>query len=294
MPSQIFFFMNNQEVGPYDENSARQMIAGGQISPNDLCWYEGLPEWKPIAQALPQFVAATHPPRPAATAGVSFRVEEKEYFKVPSITINNAEVVLEAGALQYMIGHIEVESNVPGVGKLLKSALTKEKAVRPRYRGTGTIYLEPTMGECHVLELKGEEWILDKGAFMACEPTIQIDMFTNKAWSGFFGGEGFFQTRVSGYGKVMLYAQGPLQEVSLQGQTLVVDGSFAVARTGGVNFSVERVTKSFLGSMTSGEGLVNTFSGQGTVLIAPIPNRFLAIMREFGFVRAAISRIKSG
>lgn len=166
--------------------------------------------------------------------------------------------------------------------------------VRPRYRGTGTIYLEPTLGEYHVLDLRGEEWIVEKGAFAACEPTVDLGMFTNKAFTGLFGGEGFFQTRVSGHGKVLVLAQGPLETVDLAGQTLVVDGGFAVARTASVNFTVERVTKSLLGSMTSGEGLVNTFSGQGKVLVAPVPNRFLSIMREFGSVRAALSRSRSG
>jgi uncharacterized protein (AIM24 family) len=35
--------------------------------------------------------------------------------------------------------------------------------------------------------------------------------------------------------------------------------------------------------MTSGEGLLNVFQGQGTVLLAPVPNRYMSLV---GAVRA--------
>lgn len=44
---------------------------------------------------------------------------------------------------------------------------------------------------------------------------------------------------------------------------------------------MQRATKSLFGSMSSGEGLVATFSGSGKVLIAPIPywrHRMMAFM----------------
>ena len=42
-----------------------------------------------------------------------------------------------------------------------------------------------------------------------------------------------------------------------------------MARTGSLEFKVERATKGILGSMLSGEGMVNTFSGYGSVMLAP-------------------------
>ena len=45
-----------------------------------------------------------------------------------------------------------------------------------------------------------------------------------------------------------------------------------MARSAGVEFKVARAGKSIMGSMTSGEGLLNTFEGTGTVLIAPVAN----------------------
>ncbi len=306
MPDQIYINENGQQKGPLTEQQVRELLQQGHISPAAFCWYEGLAAWQPLPQALPGFFAAPAPvvaapaapviqpaPQPAASVGsTEFEIIKSDMYQMPKITITNAEVVLESGALHYMIGSITIDSQLPSVGGFLKSALTKEKAVRPRYRGTGTIFLEPTFGHCNILELAGDQWILDKGAFLASDNGVQIDMYTNKSLAGLFGGEGFFQTSVCGYGKVLYFSRGPVEAINLRGETLVVDGSFAVARTASLEFRVERAVKKFFGSFSSGEGLVNTFTGTGTVMIAPVPNRFLTMIHEFGGLHAAIRGIR--
>ncbi|RPJ54872.1 MAG: DUF4339 domain-containing protein [Acidobacteria bacterium] len=306
MPDQIYINENGQQTGPLAEQQVRELLQQGRISPAAFCWYEGLAAWQPVTQALPGLLAVSTPaavpaagavvqpvPQPAVSGGTAeFEIIKSDMYQMPKITITNAEVVLESGALHYMLGNITIDSQLPSIGGFLKSALTKEKAVRPRYRGTGTIFLEPTFGHCNILELAGDQWILDKGAFLASENTIQIDMYTNKALTGLFGGEGFFQTSVSGYGKVLYVSRGPVEAIHLQGETLVVDGSFAVARSASLEFRVEKAVKKFFGSFTSGEGLVNTFRGTGTVMIAPVPNRFLTLISEFGGLHAAIRAIR--
>jgi len=315
MPDQIFIYRDNQQVGPLAEPQLRDLIQRGAVNTATPCWYEGLPQWTPIGQVLPALFAqqpvapvpqapmaaqpapaAYQQPATAVAAGpgsTTFEILKNEYYRMPKITIQNEEVILESGALHYLIGHIQIEAQMPSVGGFLKSALTKEKAVRPRYRGTGEIFLEPTFADVNILELNGDEWILDRGAFLAADRTVVVDMFTNKAWTGLFGGEGLFQTRVSGRGKVMYISQGPIERIDLANQVLRVDGSFAVARSASVGYALERATKSFFGSMMSGEGVVSTFTGPGTVLISPVPNRYLSVVREFGGLHAAISRIKS-
>ncbi len=303
MPDQIYINENGQQSGPLTEPQVRELLQQGRISPAAFCWYEGLAAWQPLAQALPGMMAAPAPaavapaapaaqPAAAPVGSTEFEIIKSDLYQMPKITIKNAEVVLESGALHYMIGNITIDSQLPSVGGFLKSALTKEKAVRPRYRGTGTIYLEPTFGHCNILELTGDQWILDKGAFLASDSGVQIDMYTNKSLTGLFGGEGFFQTSVCGYGKVIYFSRGPVEAINLRGETLVVDGSFAVARTASLEFRVEKAVKKLFGSFTSGEGLVNTFTGTGTVMIAPVANRFLTMIHEFGGLHAAIRGIR--
>ena len=62
--------------------------------------------------------------------------------------LNNDSLTMQAGALQWMTGKIDVKTDVKGVGdflgKVVKGAVTKESAVKPVYTGTGTVVLEPT------------------------------------------------------------------------------------------------------------------------------------------------------
>ena len=192
-----------------------------------------------------------------------------------------------------MQGNLELEANLPSAGGFLKSMVTKEHAVKPVIRGTGTVWLEPAFGDFTILELKGEEWILDKGAYYASEMNIEIGSFTNKSLSGLFSGEGFFQTKVSGYGKVVIYSNGPLETIELLNGKLVVDGSFAVARQGSVQLTVAKASKGIFGSMISGEGIVNTFTGTGKVMIAPAVNRYVTMINYLSGIHHRVMQIKN-
>ncbi|WOD41993.1 AIM24 family protein [Nodosilinea sp. E11] len=109
---------------------------------------------------------------------------------------------------------------------------------------------------------------------------MEVSTERNKLVTGLVGGEGLFQTKVKGTGKVVMVAQGPVETVTLQNDRLVVDGNFAIARSGSITYRVEQATKSLLGSMTSGEFLVNIFEGSGTVLLAPIPYWQVLLLRQ--------------
>jgi len=289
----LYILENNQQAGPYQEAQILGMIQQGRVNAQTMCWSEGMAAWAPVGQAFPAlFVGVPAAPALPTGGGTVFEVLQADLWKVPKITLRQEEVILEAGALHYMKGNIEIDSQLPSVGGFLKSALTKESAVKPRYRGTGEIFLEPTFGEVNLLELNGDAWVLDKGAFLASDRTVEVGLYTNKALSGLFGGEGFFQTEVKGRGKVFYMSPGPVQQIVMDGsETLTVDGSFAVARTASLQFEVAKATKGMFSSWTSGEGIVNKFRGQGIVMIAPVPNRLLTLIQQFGGLHAAISRI---
>jgi len=303
MAEHFFIARNNQQEGPYDLARIQAMVVGGQLAPETLCWYEGLPSWKPVSEVFPTLIGSAAPQTPVSpgeipasspTGHVEMEIIRSEFYQMPKITLDHAEVMIEAGAMHYMRGLIEMEAHLPSVGGFLKSKLTGEKAVRPRYRGSGEIYLEPTFGECHILKLEGEQWIIDQGAFLAAEAGVDVGIFTNKATAGLFGGEGFFQTRVGGRGMVLILAPGPIQRIDLVEERLVVDGSFAVARSPGLEYSVGKAAKGLLSTLASGEGIVSTFQGTGTILISPVPNRFLTLLREFGGLRAMIHGMSRG
>ena len=59
-------------------------------------------------------------------------------------------------------------------------------------------------------------------------------------------------------------------EIDLVNDTLKIDGHMAVAWSSTLEFTVERSSKTLLGSAYSGEGLVNVYRGTGKVLMSPV------------------------
>jgi uncharacterized protein (AIM24 family) len=216
-----------------------------------------------------------------------FEIAERENSRLVKITLQNETVRTESGAMYYMLGNIVMQSKAPSAGGFLRSIATGENIFRPTYTGTGELYLEPSLSGYYILELDGNEWTLDTGAYWASDGSVEVGVERNKLVSGLIGGEGLFQTKVKGRGKVVMVAQGPVEVVHLRNDRLVVDGNFAIARTNTLNYRVEKATKSLLGSITSGEFLVNTFEGTGTVLLAPVPYWQVMLLRQ---ITAAIPK----
>ena len=92
-----------------------------------------------------------------------YEIVVEEELRMVKVTLNGDEVRSERGAMHYMRGQIEMGSSLPGVGKLLKSMVTKESIFRPTYKGTGDVFFgPPTFDEYHVMELNNESWVLDQ------------------------------------------------------------------------------------------------------------------------------------
>jgi len=256
-----------------------------------------VPPQPPQAHAAYQPQPQAPPPQPQTThvqyGSIKFEVVEKETLKFLKAEFDNSAVRYESGGMYYMQGNLELEANLPTAGGFLKSMVTREAAVKPVIRGTGTVWFEPTFGNFTIMDLKNEEWILDKRAYYASEMNIEIGSFTNKSISGLFSGEGFFQTKVSGNGKVVILSNGPLETIELNNGKLVVDGSFAVARQASVQLTVSKANKGIFGSMISGEGIVSTFTGTGKVLIAPAANKYITMINYLSSIHSRVMQIKN-
>ncbi|MDD4368726.1 MAG: AIM24 family protein [Oscillospiraceae bacterium] len=197
------------------------------------------------------------------------------------IELNNNAVVIQAGAMQWMSGHVQAGTGIKGVGDLLgkaiRGAVTKEAAVKPEYRGQGILVLEPTYKYIILEDIAswGPAGItLEDGLFYACEASVKQQITARKTFSSAaLGGEGMFNLSLSGSGLAALESNVPrdeLIEVSLQQDELKIDGNLAMCWSTNLAFTVERSTKSLLGSAMSGEGLVNVYRGSGKVLISPV------------------------
>ena len=194
--------------------------------------------------------------------------------------VSKSNVTVQAGAMQWMVGNVKATTGINGVGdlfgKAVRGSVTGESAIKPEYTGDGTLVLEPTYQ--HILLLDLSKWngsvVLDDGLFLACESSLKHKaVMRSNLSSAVAGNEGLFNLGIQGNGIVCLESPCPkeeLVEVTLDKDVLKVDGNFAIAWSGSLEFTVERSGKSLLGSAASGEGLVNVYRGTGKVLLAPV------------------------
>lgn len=193
------------------------------------------------------------------------------------IILDDSAVKIEPGALSYMKGNIEIKNKVGGVlglgKKIISSKLTGETIFKPTYSGNGEVFLEPSFGHFALLELEDDEIIVDDGLFYACEEGIDVGASIQRNISStLLGNEGLYQTRIEGCGIVVLEVPVPESEIFkciLINDTLKVDGNFAILRTGNIDYSVEKSSKSIMGSVVNGEGFVNVYRGSGEVWLIP-------------------------
>lgn len=203
-----------------------------------------------------------------------------------AICLNDDSTIVQAGAMQWFGGNVRVETDVKGVGdfakKLVGASVTKETAIKPKYTGTGIVVLEPTYK--YLLQENVENWqgglVIQDGLFLACDSTVRMQVVARRnVSSAMLGGEGLFNTCLSGRGTVILESNVPTDElvvVNLENDELKVDGSFAIAWTNTLQFTVERTTSTLIGSAASGEGLVNVYRGTGKVILAPVAGKIMA------------------
>ena len=185
------------------------------------------------------------------------------------LILDNSAVKIEAGALSYMKGDLEIEAKTGGIigigKKFFQSKVTGESTIKPIIRGTGEVFLESTFSHFTLIELEDEEIIVDDGLFYACEEDIEVEVAMQKNVSSImFGNEGVYQTRLKGSGIVVL--QIPVPEKEIFRCKLF---NFAILRTGNIEFSVEKSGSSLIKSALNGEGLLNVYRGTGEVWLAP-------------------------
>lgn len=193
--------------------------------------------------------------------------------------LNRANVTVQAGAMQWMLGNVNATTGIKSVGdflgKAVRGKVSGESAIKPEYTGDGILVLEPTYK--YPILLDAAEWggavVLDDGLFLACESSLQHKaVMRSNLSSAIAGNEGLFNLSLNGNGVFCIESDCPkeeLIEIELQNDVLKVDGNYAIAWSKGLDFTVERSGKSLIGSAASGEGLVNVYRGTGRVLMMP-------------------------
>jgi uncharacterized protein (TIGR00266 family) len=208
-------------------------------------------------------------------------------FTVARVMLDPGDAIrAEAGAMMSMSTTIEMQSKGPGgIGKMFGRLLGGESVFQTTFtatRGAGEVLLAPPgTGDVFALDMRGQSFMVTSGSYLAGDVSLSFETQANLR--GFFGGEGLFMLRISGSGLLLLSAFGAIHGVQLTaGQPYVVDTGHLVAFQEGMRYELRRATRSLVGMVTSGEGIVAELIGPGIVYTQTrTPNGFAAWLSGF-------------
>ena len=203
------------------------------------------------------------------------------------ITLQGGGAVVEPGMLQFSRGAITTNTSARGawgmLKRLLQQRLNNESVFRTTFHGQGEIYTEPTFDHYLLTRIQpGEEAVVDDGRYVASEDGVDTSLAVKKSLSSvFLSKDDVVRTRISGNGWCVVQspvAASDILRVELNNEELRVDGDIVVFRRGTIEQRVEIATKSMVGLVTSGEGLVNVYHGTGQVWLAPSEHGFAQLV----------------
>ena len=187
------------------------------------------------------------------------------------------QMITEKGSMVWMSPNMQMDTRGGGLGKIFSKAFSGESMFQNIYtaRGAGMIAFGSSFpGQIKAVTIApGQDMILQKTAFLAAEPGVELSIhFNKKLGTGLFGGEGFIMQRLSGSGVAFAEVDGELVEYELrEGQQIVADTGNVAGFTAGVKMEIQQVP-GMKNKLLGGEGLFNTLlTGPGRVWLQTMP-----------------------
>lgn len=187
------------------------------------------------------------------------------------------QMITEKGSMVWMSPNMQMDTRGGGLGKMFSKAFSGESIFQNIYtaRGAGMIAFGSSFpGQIKAVTIApGQDMILQKTAFLAAEPGVELSIhFNKKLGTGLFGGEGFIMQRLSGSGVAFAEIDGELVEYELrEGQQIVADTGNVAGFTAGVKMEIQQVP-GMKNKLLGGEGLFNTLlTGSGRVWLQTMP-----------------------
>ncbi|ELZ87526.1 hypothetical protein C453_04209 [Haloferax elongans ATCC BAA-1513] len=201
---------------------------------------------------------------------MDYSIEYRPSFALLTVSLGEGESIrAEAGAMVSYDEGIDIETSAQGglLGSLKRSVLGGESFFQNTFTATtpGEVSFAPPLpGDVVESHLSDEVLYVQSGSYLASDTALDLDTSFGGART-FFGSEGLFLLKLEGTGDAFLSSYGAIHEVELdEGQKYTVDTGHIVAFDGTTNFDVERVG-GLKSTLFSGEGLVCTFTGPGSV-----------------------------
>ncbi len=180
----------------------------------------------------------------------------------------------EAGAMTYMTPNIRVNTKIREesfLSALGLKILGGQSFFVNEYTASGTpgrvaLVSAPLGDMAHLKVSPGNGYIIQKSAYVASTPQVDLDI----KWQGFtrgIFGQGLFMIRVTGSGDLFINTFGALEKITLQpNEELVVDNFHLAAFSESCRYEVRKFG-GLKSTILGGEGLVVSVKGPGDVYI---------------------------
>ena len=198
------------------------------------------------------------------------------------------QMVTERGSMVWMSPNMEMQTHGGGLGRMFSKMFSGESMFQNVYtaRGAGMIAFGSSFpGRIVALTIApGQEMIVQKSAFLAAQPGVELSIhFNKKLGVGLFGGEGFIMQKLSGRGTVFGEFDGHIVEYELAaGQQIIIDTGHLAAMSATCKMDIQMV-QGAKNVLFGGEGLFNTVvTGPGHVWIQTMPlANVAAVLRPY-------------
>lgn len=183
------------------------------------------------------------------------------------IELINDSVKIEASAIAYIVGDIQLLTQIKGLMNKTKAHMLGKNYFKPTLQGTGKIYLRPSVGNYHKLNLSADHKLyVNPNAFIACRNSIEVMPDVSLSFKNFISGTPMLNLLAQGSGNLMVLMPGPIEDCLLQ------DGKFSAYENNIAAFSTDlKVTREIAGTgdLTVAQKLVKVFRGNGNIYFSP-------------------------
>lgn len=186
-------------------------------------------------------------------------------------------MISDSGAMSWMDPGFEMQTSAGGFSKAMGHLFSRETMFRNIYtaKTNGIIAFASSFpGAIRPVEISpNREVIVQKSSFLAGESGIETSVFFSKKLSGgFFGGEGFIMSKISGNGTAFIEIDGSAIEYDLApGQQMIIDTGYLAMMDATCTMDITSV-KGVKNKLLGGEGFFNTVvTGPGKIILQTMP-----------------------
>ena len=206
---------------------------------------------------------------------MKYAIKYRPSYSILEVSLDPGETIrAEAGALTYMSPNVNVETHMREksiLGTIGLSLFGRQSFFVNSYtsqEGLGKVGLVAApVGDIEQLQVRPDKgYIIQKAAYVASTPTVDLDVKWEGFTKGLFG-QGLFMIRVTGSGDLFINTFGAIDKHELApGESIIADNFHLVAFSDTCNYKVTKFG-GLKSTLLGGEGLVTEITGPGELYI---------------------------